>query len=115
MEGGDRVASALITAFNALIGVAQPNRVVPVLREALSMLLEEEASPAPGAAQTASKVRNRNAGDIESWTPLRERVLAELAERGLSRRALTGGLGIGTPRCARLFCPAAGRQWLTPS
>jgi DNA-binding NarL/FixJ family response regulator len=96
---GDPVASALVTAFNALLDVAPPGRVVPVLRQALSRLLEDEACPDPKAATatTASKARRsrtRSAGDIKSWAPLRPRILAVLAERGLSRRQLADQVGI---------------------
>jgi hypothetical protein len=108
---GDPVASALVTAFTSIVAIASPDRVVRVLRPALVALLEDEACPAPGAtaaAAGASKARtsrNRSPGDITTWAPLRTRILAVLADHGLSRRQLADQVGIRHDTAA--FAPAA--------
>ena len=48
MDDGDPMIGALLTSFNALIAVGPPDRVVPVLRQAVTALLAEEPAPARG-------------------------------------------------------------------
>ena len=99
MDGGDpAVASALATAFTTILAVASPDRVVRVLRPALVALLEEntdlaktETTDQPPAPR---RRRNHGLGDVETWRPLRSRLLAEIAEHGLSRRELAAEVGI---------------------
>ena len=100
MASGEAVASALVTAFTTILAVASPDRVVRVLRPALVALLDEEN---PGLAKTEKtdrpiapprRRRNHGLGDVETWRPLRSRLLAEIAEHGLSRRELAAEVGI---------------------
>jgi hypothetical protein len=79
----------LIDAFTSIIGIATPDRIIRVLRPAIVALLEE--NPGLEKIEKADKPiapprrrRNRNTGDLESWAPLRNRVLAVLAERALT-------------------------------
>jgi hypothetical protein len=108
---GDPMASALMSAFSTIVGVAPSDRVIPVLRHALIELLDPSEQPIIPATIGAppSPRRNRYASQsgLEAWIPLRDRVLAELARTGTSRRELAKQLGIapGTlkpallPRC----------------
>ena len=120
---GDPMAGALLTAFNALIEVAPPGRIVPVLRHALVELLDDPPIPTTiGERPRPSRQRGVSQPGLETWIPLRDRVLAELAARGMSRRQLAKELRIapGTvksmllPRC-RAHGPANNariRKWL---
>ena len=119
MDGGDPKAGALLTAFNALIEVAPPERVVPVLRDAMLTLLSEDPSgptgkrecttlasgfasvSQPGSGRAARKTavasgqsRGQRAGGMEAWLPLRDRVRGEMAARDIKHAAVAAELGI---------------------
>ena len=120
---GDPMAGALLTALNALIEVAPPGRIVPVLRHALVELLDDPPIPTTiGERPRPSRQRGVSQPGLETWIPLRDRVLAELAARGMSRRQLAKELRIapGTVKSMLLLrCRAHGpannariRKWL---
>jgi hypothetical protein len=88
MVSGDPMTGALLVAFNALIEVTTPDRIVPVLRHAVTTLLAEGPASAGTTPKTLTKSRRPWVGDLETWAPMRKRILAVLAARGISRRGL---------------------------
>ena len=97
MELACPLTSALWTSLGALVPVLPPPRVVPALQRALRDLLAEEPPPATASGTTpqpSKRSRTRGAGNIEAWTALRTRLLAVLAERGLTRRQLADQVAI---------------------
>jgi hypothetical protein len=90
---GVETVTALRSAFDALSGVAAPDQVAPVLRQALLALLMAE-EPASGQKSASKKTRSPWVGDIGTWAPMRARILAVLNTRGISRRGLAAEMGI---------------------
>jgi hypothetical protein len=94
--------AVLLSAVSSLAPFVAPDRVNRTLRCALVALLETEAVPEPvreaRPSRPARKHRDRNrdrgSGNLEAWAPLRARVLAELAARGMSRRELGAAVKI---------------------
>jgi hypothetical protein len=94
---GIETVTALRSAFDALSGVATPDQVAPVLRQALLTLLtaQEPASGQKSATLKPSKKnRSRWTGDLETWAPVRDKIRAVLNTRGISRRELATKLEI---------------------
>jgi hypothetical protein len=118
MDGGDTVA-ALRSAFEALTPIAPPARLATVLRHAVLSLLEEETVleacpvlrhgevPKHSGSVLTSLRRRRHASQpgLEAWIPLRDRVLAELASSGTSRRELASQLGISLSTLKSVLLP----------
>jgi hypothetical protein len=79
----------LLSAVSSLAPFAPPDRVVRTLRHALIELLDpSEPVPATGALREDLR-RGASQPGLAAWIPLRDRVLAELAARGMSRRGFT--------------------------
>jgi transcriptional regulator with XRE-family HTH domain len=119
-QGKSEETAVLLSAVSGLAPFAPAERVVRALRRALVELLAASEAPAAiapprpfdkGSGDPRSPRPNRdrytNQPSLELWLPLRDRVLAELAASGMSRRELAGKLGISlsglkaglAPRC----------------
>jgi len=92
---GIETVTALRSAFDALSGVATPDQVAPVLRQALlTLLTAEELASGQKSATSSKKNRSRWTGDLETWAPVRDKIRAALNTRGISRRELAVELEI---------------------
>jgi hypothetical protein len=110
MDGDE--AAVLLSAVSSLAPFAPPDRVVRTLRRALIELLEPSVPPAipatTGERPKPSRERSRRYASqpgLESWLPLRDRVLAELAARAMRRRELARQLGIALSTLKSVLLP----------
>jgi len=92
----DQADSEAAALRQAIVGLL-PFCSSPVLRRALAALVnrpEDAAAVTTLRSQRARSAANRAAVTITEWDGLRTRVVARLAELGLSRQDLAAGTGI---------------------